>query len=88
MTIAQVVETSVTVNNNSTIQDYVHPDDQNSTYFWSNYCIMYICLFVSDGILYFFVINSLLHQAMRPVVIQVWKTGFFRKRVCETILFK
>ena len=28
MTIAQVVETSVTVNNNSPIRDYVHPDDQ------------------------------------------------------------
>ena len=28
MTTAQVVETSLTVNNNSTIQDYVHPDDQ------------------------------------------------------------
>ena len=28
MTTAQVVETSVTVNNNSPIQDYAHPDDQ------------------------------------------------------------
>ena len=28
MTTAQVVETSVIVNNNSPIQDYVHPDDQ------------------------------------------------------------
>ena len=28
MTTAQVVETSVTVNNNSPIQDYVHADDQ------------------------------------------------------------
>ena len=28
MTTAQVVETSVTVNNNSPIQDYVHPNDQ------------------------------------------------------------
>ena len=28
MTTAQDVETSVTVNNNSSIQDYVHPDDQ------------------------------------------------------------
>ena len=28
MTTAQVVETSVTVNKNSPIQDYVHPDDQ------------------------------------------------------------
>ena len=27
MTTAQVVELSVTVNNNSPIQDYVHPDD-------------------------------------------------------------
>ena len=27
MTTAQVVETSVTVNKNSPIQDYVHPDD-------------------------------------------------------------
>ena len=27
MTTAQVVETSVTLNNNSPIQDYVHPDD-------------------------------------------------------------
>ena len=27
MTTAQVSETSVTVNNNSPIQDYVHPDD-------------------------------------------------------------
>ena len=28
MTTAQAVETSVTVNNNSPIQHYVHPDDQ------------------------------------------------------------
>ena len=28
MSTAQAVETSVTVNNNSPIQDYVHPDDQ------------------------------------------------------------
>ena len=28
MTTAKVVETSVTVNNNSPIQDHVHPDDQ------------------------------------------------------------
>ena len=28
MTTAQVVETSVNINNNSPIQDYVHPDDR------------------------------------------------------------
>ena len=28
MTTSQVAETSVTVNNNSPIQDYAHPDDQ------------------------------------------------------------
>ena len=32
MTNAQVVETSVTVNNNSPIQDYVHPDDQTQPF--------------------------------------------------------
>ena len=33
MTTAQVVETSVTVNNHSPIQDYVHPDDQTQPTF-------------------------------------------------------
>ena len=33
MTTAQVVETSVTVNNNSPIQDYVHPFDQTQPNF-------------------------------------------------------
>ena len=32
MTTAQVVGTSVTVNNNSPIQDYVHPDDQTQPF--------------------------------------------------------
>ena len=33
MTTAQVVETSITVNNNSPIQDDVHPDDQTQPTF-------------------------------------------------------
>ena len=33
MATAQVIETSVTVNNNSPIQDYVHPDDQTQPTF-------------------------------------------------------
>ena len=33
MTTAQVVETSITVNNNSPIQDYVHPDDKTQPTF-------------------------------------------------------
>ena len=33
MTTAQVVETSVTVNDNSPIQDYVHPDDETQPTF-------------------------------------------------------
>ena len=33
MTTTQVVETSFTVNNNSPIQDYVHPDDQSQPTF-------------------------------------------------------
>ena len=35
MTTTQVVETSVTANNNSPIQDYVHPDNHTQpTYDW------------------------------------------------------
>ena len=33
ITTAQVVETSFTLNNNSPIQDYVHPDDQTQPTF-------------------------------------------------------
>ena len=33
---AQVVETSVTVNNNSPIQDYVHPDNQTQPFSLNN----------------------------------------------------
>ena len=33
MTTAQIVETSVTVNNNSPIHDYFHPDDQTQPTF-------------------------------------------------------
>ena len=32
MTTAQVVETSVTVNNNSPIQDYAYPNDQTQPF--------------------------------------------------------
>ena len=47
MTTAQVVETSVTVNNNSPIQDYIHPDDQTQPTFVliTNY-YMRTCLIV------------------------------------------
>ena len=38
MTTAQVVETSVTVNNNSPIQDYVHSDDQTQPTFDIFFC--------------------------------------------------
>ena len=33
MTTAQVVEMSVTVINNSPIQDYIHPDDKTQPFF-------------------------------------------------------
>ena len=36
MTTAQVVETSVTVNNNSPVQDYVHPGDKTQPTFEMN----------------------------------------------------
>ena len=45
MTIAQVVETSVTVNNNSPIQDYVHLDDQTQPTF--EFVIIVVILFLN-----------------------------------------
>ena len=41
MSTAQVVETSVTVNKNSPIPDYVHPGWSYSTYLW---VLLYIAL--------------------------------------------
>ena len=43
MTTVQVVETSVTVNNNSPIQNYVHPDDHTQPTFAF---FLFVCLFV------------------------------------------
>ena len=37
ITTAQVVETCVTVNNNSPIQDYIHPDDHTQPTHDKNY---------------------------------------------------
>ena len=39
MTTAQVVETSVIVNNNSPIQDYVHPEDHTEP----TYNLYFVC---------------------------------------------
>ena len=45
MTTAQVVETSVTVNNNGPIQDYVHPDDQTQPFEIIVYAVVFVnCL--------------------------------------------
>ena len=44
MTTTQVVETSVTVNNNSPIQDYVHPDDQTQPIFADHYNLLSLFL--------------------------------------------
>ena len=41
MTTAEVVETSVTVNNNRPIQDYIHPDDQTQPTFKNLTCKSY-----------------------------------------------
>ena len=40
MTTAQVVEKSVTVNNNSPIQDYVHPDDRTQPTFETSSAVL------------------------------------------------
>ena len=40
MTTTQVVKTLVTVNNNSPVQDYVHPDDQTQPTFETIFMII------------------------------------------------
>ena len=40
MTTAQVVETSVTANNNSPVEDYVHPDDQTQPTYLQLSCVV------------------------------------------------
>ena len=42
ITTAQVVETSVTINNNSPIQDYVHPDDHTQPTYLLTYLIVFL----------------------------------------------
>ena len=48
MTTAQAVETSVTVNNNSPIQDYVHPDDQTQPTFFL-FCWQLVSIFEQNN---------------------------------------
>ena len=60
MTTAQVVETSVTDNNNSPIQDYVHPDDQTQPTF---IIIIIIILFI-----YLFIFKAFYKLSCRSVV--------------------
>ena len=47
MTTAQVVEMSVTVNNNSRIQDYVHPDNQTQPTFTIIVIIIIIIIIIN-----------------------------------------
>ena len=50
MTTAQVVETSVTANNNSPIQDYIHPDDQTQPTFDMYTMVRYLQVVYEDDI--------------------------------------
>ena len=64
---AQVVKTSVTVNNNSPIQDYVHPDDQTQPTFemtpgFKPFTVLYIFELVS------FIFIRVLRPSLRPQI--------------------
>ena len=72
MTTAQVVETSVTVNNNSPIQDYVHPDDHaQPTY------VMQIILRILD---------SRLLWLDNPTDQQLWKSKYSAVGYCSCVM--
>ena len=58
MTTAQVVETSVTVNNNSPIQDYIHPDNHTQpvcTYKMTPWVQTFHSIMRDDGKIFLFV---------------------------------
>ena len=66
MTTAQVVETSViTVNNNSPIQDYVHPDDQTQPTF--------IIIIIIIIIIYLFIYLFTLDQSLICLFVFVYQ---------------
>ena len=66
MTTAHVVEKSVTVNNNSPIQDYVHPD--GSTYFRNTLNMECYCVY--SRVLNFIVIGQ--YTINIPEIFQVF----------------
>ena len=68
MTTAQVVETSVTVNNNSPIQDYVHPDDQTQPTFEMDNTIHQINLLPVDNAM---TLVSLMNWIIFPLIYPV-----------------
>ena len=71
MTTAQVVETPVTVNNNSLIQDYVHPDDQTQPTF--KYCMLRKDIWL--------VVNKILGK--KPKTYSTWKFQFSENALCK-----
>ena len=63
MTTAQVVEKSVTVNNNSPIQDYVHPDDQTQPFEmipgFKPFTVMLLLIGVSNCLILLYLIQAI-----------------------------
>ena len=75
MTTAQVVDTSVTVNNNSPIQDYVHRDDQTQPTFE-----------MTPGFKPFTVFNYFLAQGTVPDVLKTSKVHPYQQGAISVIL--
>ena len=73
MTTAQVVETSVTVNNNCPTQDLVHPDDQTQPTFKMNIASQVKLVLYRSG-------NLLL--SLHAVQIRDSKSHLFTKEFC------
>ena len=68
MTTAQVVETSVTVNNNSPIQDYVHADDQTQpTFETSNIVRFYMLRPFAHPVACCWMLLEVVAQSLKPV---------------------
>ena len=102
MTVALVVRTSVTVNNNNPIQDYVHPDDHtqptcNMTPWFKPFTDMslLVCLTVTTGSVTTLHFRSLsergpcatqLYNVKKYIVILQYTCQLFRSQMCEVFV--
>ena len=81
MKTAQVVETSVTVNNNSPVHDYVHPDDQTQPTFEMTPAFKPLTVYIFVVVKIFFFLRNML-----VITVAMFLTKIYTNRKSAQIL--